>query len=597
MGIKKKIFLLLFSVSTIILCFSYVFNYNLFHKALMENLIRHQQTEISLNASIINHFADFARQNIMMLVGDPYLGQSLSADPESPLERLQNRELIETSVSHYANAQTPGSYPCRSTLFLNHESVPLSLSFESITLSNIPYHLVSNVFSDQLVASQEWYRNTLDSPRNFYAFINEDTRDFCIAQKFQNAYFTGPYHPAGQGILVLSVDMDQMEEAFDFSPVTPNSKYALFNHTGGLLYSNADSLPSSLLSGLTAPFGDSQNVITLDGEKYLLNTSAVNYQMSLVFLTPYSDISHTISSVMNIYILFSLGILVFLMISFYILSCRITRPIIYMSDVIGAIEDTRNYNPRVFDSIRDKELLILCQSFNQLVEKINDLFVEMKLQDEKEMKAELKTLQAQINPHFIFNAMDVVNWIALSRNDDDIAAIVNSIANLMRYSITDADHMVDIHLEVQNIHEFISIYQLRHNSRISLDLDGLPAQGTLMIPKFTIQPLVENSIRHGIIDEETPIIIRLNAYENGRETVIEVSDNGKGGDPAALNAFLAYEDSSLKVSSGFGIRNVDQRIRLNFKGASGLSYFSGPDGGLTARILLEGGQTTAVAEN
>ncbi|MFR8335725.1 MAG: sensor histidine kinase [Eisenbergiella massiliensis] len=100
---------------------------------------------------------------------------------------------------------------------------------------------------------------------------------------------------------------------------------------------------------------------------------------------------------------------------------------------------------------------------------VNRLIEDIRIQDEKEKRSQLRALQAQINPHFIFNAMDMVNWLALSRNCDDIASIVSSIANMMRYSITNADSMVAISQEIANIREFISVYQLRHNNRLHLD--------------------------------------------------------------------------------------------------------------------------------
>ena len=180
--------------------------------------------------------------------------------------------------------------------------------------------------------------------------------------------------------------------------------------------------------------------------------------------------------------------------------------------------------------------------------------------------------------------MDMVNWLALSRGCDDIAEIVSSIASLMRYSITEADSMVPVALELENIREFISIYQLRHNSRpvLQTDIHG----ETVLIPKFTLQPLVENAVRHARPLPEQELRIEIHAWAEQERTLIEVHDNGMGCNADELNRHLRYEETSLQISSGFGIRNVNERITLRFGSASGLVYQNETDGSLTARITL-----------
>lgn len=111
--------------------------------------------------------------------------------------------------------------------------------------------------------------------------------------------------------------------------------------------------------------------------------------------------------------------------------------------------------------------------------------------------------------------MDMVNWLALSRNCDDIASIVSSIANMMRYSITNADGMVPIDQEIANIREFISVYQLRHDNRLRLETD-IDAED-ICIPKFTLQPLAENSVRHARPLPGEDLCIRIRAWKEEGE--------------------------------------------------------------------------------
>lgn len=211
---------------------------------------------------------------------------------------------------------------------------------------------------------------------------------------------------------------------------------------------------------------------------------------------------------------------------------------------------------------------------------------EVTLKENQRRESELRALQAQINPHFMLNVMNAVNYMALEREEDDIAATVNSIASLMRYSITEPDRLVTMNTELENIQEYISIYVLRFRQNIQLEvLPGVPGS-QVVIPKFTLQPLVENSIRHGITRQDSGITVYIHARQEKDSMVIEVTDTGMGADASLLNAYLDYQQVELKVTHGFGIRNVNERIRLRFGEKGSLRYENYDGHKLLARITI-----------
>ena len=186
----------------------------------------------------------------------------------------------------------------------------------------------------------------------------------------------------------------------------------------------------------------------------------------------------------------------------------------------------------------------------------------------------------------MLNAMNAVNYMALARGEDDIAATVDSIANLMRYSITEPDRLVTMSTELDNIREYIAVYVLRFRQDIRLEmLPGLDAS-QVVIPKFTLQPLVENSIRHGITRQDPGIVIRIQAQETDTGICIEVTDTGRGADARLLNDYLEYRDVDLKVTHGFGIRNVNERLQLRFGPGCHLQYANYDGRRLLARLTL-----------
>ena len=311
----------------------------------------------------------------------------------------------------------------------------------------------------------------------------------------------------------------------------------------------------------------------------------MNQDLFLTFLTPLSDIEQIVITALFPYILFVLIAFFLLICVLYLLSRKITEPIISLADLISTIEDTRTFQTQRFSVYHDAELQVLCHSFTALIQRENLLLDQIIEENRQKRTAMLHALQGQINPHFLYNALDMVSWHALSKGEDSIADIVSSISNLMHYSISRPDSTASLSREIENIREFIRIYQMERPCDIQLIPDFSPEQADqIPIPKFTLQPLVENSILHNAnLDHLT---IRIQIHRQPDCTEISVTDDGVGADPEQLNAFLRYENTSLTVSSGFGIRNVNERLQLHFGNNSHLSYQKDSDGHLTASLFL-----------
>lgn len=595
MKIKKKMFLMFTCMISIILLLSNTYIYFLFNKSTRDSVMEFQQSTIETNQLLINNFLDSMRETILQLIGDKSIGENLSIiDLEDSLVSLNVRSKIKDQFSHYTATQIlHKNSGYKSTLFLNN-NLPIVESFSSYSLDNNPYVYSSNIFSDINVVNTNWYKEITTGDISPYIFVNESTDEFCFAQKIQNTYYTGPYYPNGIGVMVISIEKKYLEDNLSCITVSPNSGFALINtntneilHQSNLTLSEEIYLESTeLINSLSER---KPHLVTLNNKKYILNFYNLNYELGLLYLTPYSDIQHSTSRVTGKYLIFSTLITLIILIFIYLLCDKMTRPIIKLSNTIANIDDTRKFVVQALNVSNDKELQILSNSFKILIEKNNQLIENIQKESDENKKSQLRALQAQINPHFIFNAMDIVNWIALSRGNDDIADIVSSIATMMRYTITDPESMVSIQDEIKNIKEYISIYKLRHPCEISLDVYSKEPLNQIFIPKFTLQPLVENSIKHGLSDDNnfTTFSISIRITRTDTKVIVDVIDNGLGYEPSTMNDFLNYKENTLKVSNGFGIRNVNERIQLKLKGNSCLSYLCDENGHLIARVYLD----------
>ncbi|MBL8096308.1 MAG: sensor histidine kinase [Anaerolineales bacterium] len=224
------------------------------------------------------------------------------------------------------------------------------------------------------------------------------------------------------------------------------------------------------------------------------------------------------------------------------------------------------------------EITELGLSFNILVGKIRDLLAaKIKEQDELK-KAELKALQAQINPHFLYNTLDTIIWMAEANKKDQVVELVSALSQFFRISLSKGRDWITIADEVEQTRSYLTIQKMRYQKildfRIELDADA--AANTIL--KLTLQPLVENALYHGIKHKRGGGTIRVRArMRNPAEIQIDVEDDGIGFAPEKLTRLqseLANDDGESPMDSGFGIGNVHRRLKLYYGRQYGLSIRS-----------------------
>lgn len=570
------------SVLSAVFLTSYLFIFFLFRSVLFQE-IRQQQINLQkYNETIFTSYIDSFSMVPFQLVNDEEIGELASTNNSSYLDMFRARELLRKKFNNYLNQQLfTSNLDCRILFYLN-DTLPMDSYCDAYTLSEHVALRTCQVYSSRLVKDQEWYKRTEKITWSPYFFINKDTDELCYSKYVYNYALNSSSE--GIGTVVIAIPENAFLEKISAGSITPNSRFFLSNEYQELLYASSEVSDSLFLSALSKSSGQ----ILCDStshERYLVSTSSVNQDLFLTFLTPLSDIEQIVITALFPYILFVLIAFFLLICVLYLLSRKITEPIISLADLISTIEDTRTFQTQRFSVYHDAELQVLCHSFTALIQRENLLLDQIIEENRQKRTAMLHALQAQINPHFLYNALDMVSWHALSKGEDSIADIVSSISNLMHYSISRPDSTASLSREIENIREFIRIYQMERPCDIQLISDFSPEQADqIPIPKFTLQPLVENSILHNAnLDHLT---IRIQIHRQPDCTEISVTDDGVGADPEQLNAFLRYENTSLTVSSGFGIRNVNERLQLHFGNNSHLSYQKDSDGHLTASLFL-----------
>ncbi|MBR5496171.1 MAG: sensor histidine kinase [Oscillospiraceae bacterium] len=231
----------------------------------------------------------------------------------------------------------------------------------------------------------------------------------------------------------------------------------------------------------------------------------------------------------------------------------------------------------------------LSETFNNMVDKIKQLMQESIADQKQKRLLELKALQSQINPHFLYNTLDSIIWMAESGEVDDVVEMTSALSKLFRTSISKGSEIISFCEELENISSYLTIQQIRYKDKLRYHIDVQDKIKQCKVLKLILQPLVENAIYHGIKQAQEPGQITIKAFEQNNNLVVEISDNGAGMQPEVLERILT--DNPIKVessrkSSGIGTTNVNQRIKLAFGEQYGLSYQSTLGQGTTVVVTL-----------
>lgn len=254
----------------------------------------------------------------------------------------------------------------------------------------------------------------------------------------------------------------------------------------------------------------------------------------------------------------SLGIAVVIALLVYAMA----RPIKRLSSAMAQVQEG-DFTVQVPGGRKD-EIGELTDSFNYMVDKINTLIRQVYQEKIAQKNAEVQALQAQINPHFLYNTLDSVNWMLIDRGEYDISDIIISLGNLMRYSIEDENAFVSLDKEVEYVVSYLKIQKNRLEERLEYQVDMDASAGGEKVPKLILQPLAENAITHGIEPRKQNGTVSIRIRDMGEEIQIRVEDNGMGMTPEQL-AHLQEDAGDLEKDghTGIGVRNVDRRIRLH----------------------------------
>lgn len=279
------------------------------------------------------------------------------------------------------------------------------------------------------------------------------------------------------------------------------------------------------------------------------------------------------------------GVVVAVGIMSYLIPLSITRPFKELSQVTdeiakGNLSVRANVNTGV-------EATALSNSMNTMIDKINELLEQVTTEQTRLRKAEFELLQAQINPHFLYNTLDAIIWLAEAGEQKRVVGMVRNLSDFFRTSLNQGKDINSIKEEMLHVKSYLEIQHVRYQDILSYDIEVPESLYIYSIPKITIQPLVENALYHGIKNKRGMGHISIRGQAGKKGFTITVTDDGIGIDETRLRQVQSgIQNKVLTGKDFYGLYNVCERIRLNFGEEYGIFIESVYGEGTSVRVIL-----------
>ena len=448
----------------------------------------------------------------------------------------------------------------------------------------------------------DWYAKAVAKPQdaiitgpNRHSFFDTDDEVISLSREVQS-YENGTF----RGVILINLNMNKITEICNSFQEKQENFICIINDKGELVYEQQNGRERFAFDEkenrqeLNTALGKTKEScfrLNYRGEKYLVTrTDMKTTGWTLVSMVPYKSVMAETMAISGVMIL---AVAITLIVTLLLLNRILTG-------VVKPLKKLEKYmvqvNPDNMDQrmeiLTDDEIGHLSMKFNQMMDRIRNLKEQVIEEQEDKRKYELQALQAQINPHFLYNTLDSIIWMA-ETNDSNIVAMTEALAELFRISLNKGNEEISLERELEHVKNYLIIQSMRYADKFTYEISAEPGVERCRTIKLILQPIVENCIYHGIKKKRGTGKITIRAYRREQNLIIEVSDDGYGMPEEICRKILSDEIESENISgSGIGVKNVNERIQLRFGKKYGLSYSSEEGVGTTVTYVLpynEGG--------
>lgn len=421
-------------------------------------------------------------------------------------------------------------------------------------------------------------------------------QDSSIKMCFNNAYYNGSrytlniYFPIydtnrvlGElGLLCMNFTDPSLQQILEYD--SSKRLESMVVDTDGMLISARDKEKVGTNVDFIPKMKEKSGTFSMDGRLYIYQKVS-NWRFYVVSSVPMMELYK--SSIRTIF--FMAFILLFLLtVSLLVVKRIISKVYCPLDKVVRKMDDVASgsLKTRINVEHMGEDFTKLAVGFNSMMEEILVLMEQVKMEQHQIEQIRFNALQSQIQPHFLYNTLECIHWQAMVDGNEEISTLVKALAKYYRICLSGGHDVIPLKMELEHVQNYLIIQNMRYDDIIGSEFDVEEAAFDVMIPKLTLQPLVENSIYHGIkVKEGKTGSLFLKVRKRSSDVLITLADTGTGMSQQQIdemNQHLSEYDDSF----GYGVRNVNKRIELLYGEEYGLYYLRNESGGVTVEIRL-----------
>lgn len=383
-------------------------------------------------------------------------------------------------------------------------------------------------------------------------------------------------------ILKINLPEASISKVFGSKLLSENSSFFIVDDAGSIVSSfNAPEAPPEEMidAGALSGAGGYDSRVISDKE-YVVTCCPIRFpSWKLLNLVPLHELSQDITIIRNITLLSIICSLLICMLIVLSFSIKVFSPLKKLRKAMFQLEN-ENFDVNI-DIRGHDEIALLADSFNKMSRKLDALVNEVLSVQIKQKEAELKALQMQINPHFLYNTLDMIYWRARLEKATDSAALVKTLSGLFRLTLSSGNEFTSLEKELEHLRLYITIQENRFEGAVTFNLTVEDGLMDCKVVRLILQPLVENGIVHGIERNGGQGAITVSVFKDQDALVCEIEDDGAGAEESAVTAYL---DKVERNNQGFALNNVNSRIQAYYGKEYGLSFETAPGKGMKVRV-------------
>lgn len=498
----------------------------------------------------------------LFLIGNKEVQQYFSSKGDDAVKQTQMNDFLSNLV--YSKP-----YISEITIYPQYKSNPVSNT--TILQSGLPD--INQIDPDYFKSHSKWWTSVYENHT-----ISGVKRVISLVRPIRNMFTFDQI-----GLLVISLDEQSVARILKLSGIEGDDFTLLVDSQGQILSSGAQSAMNGTIENLMPglmPFEEKTGSVNYGeppSKKTILYLTMPDLEWTLVRVIPYAEYR-----AQNRYVLAltaaSVGIAGLLIASLVVFFVKqVTRPLLMLTHFLKDTDPEEPIQPYPVESMDEVGQLV--RSYNKLGVRIERLTEQVKYKESLKKEADMQALQAQINPHFLYNTLSSIHWMALMNEDMKTANMVGSLSDFLRFSLNKGGSYCPVEQEMAHARHYANIQSIRYPDKFEIHFFVDPDMNSSMMLKLLLQPLIENALIHGIQKKEGKGIIHVHAVMKGETMTFIVDDTGVGMEPDRLREVLSRlnsteDDRNPNTNGSYGLWNVHQRLLLHYGNEVGLAIES-----------------------